>query len=104
MRTNLKACLRKKLPLPLLLAAGLMVWGAAGCTNREVDTAKLQSAFQTADQGIRTEVDQGIADIKAGNYSAASDVLQHVAFAGKLTKEQRLILQDSMKKVRAKIK
>jgi len=81
-----------------------MIWGATGCSNHEVDIVKLQNAFQSAEGGIRAEVDEGVADIQATNYPAALRVLQHVAFAAKLNKEQRPILLDSIKKVRAKFK
>jgi hypothetical protein len=81
-----------------------MCSGPGGCSNREVDTGKLQSAFQSAEPAIRAEVDSSVKDIKAGDYSGALGVMQHVAFAGKLTADQRLILQDSIKKVRARIK
>ncbi len=89
---------------PSLLLTGLLVWGLAGCSNGEVDTAKLQAAFQSADPATRAEVDEGVADIKAGGYPAALKVLQHAAFAGKLTKDQGVILKDSIKKVRDRIK
>jgi hypothetical protein len=92
------------LPLQLLLLAGLMAWGATGCSNREIDTPKLQTAFQSAEPDVRARLDQGIAAIRAGQFSEALPALQHVAYAAKMTKEQRLILQDAIKKVKAKAK
>jgi hypothetical protein len=94
----------KKLMLQLLLLAGLMAWGAAGCSNQEVDTVKLQSAFQSAPQDVRAKLDEGIADINAGKFSEALPALQHVAYAAKMSKEQRLILEGAIKKVKAKAK
>lgn len=95
----------KKLLLCLLpVVVGLMMWGATGCSNREIDTVKLQGAFQSADQGIRTELDEGIADITASNYSGALVPLKHVSYAAKLTQQQRDILEDSIKKLQAKVK
>ena len=94
----------KNMLLQLLLFAGLMAWGATGCTNREIDTPKLQTAFQSAPPDVRAYLDQGITAIRAGKFSEALPALQHVAFAAKMSKEQRLILEDAIKKVKAKAK
>jgi hypothetical protein len=93
----------KKLLLQLMLLGGLMAWGATGCSNHEIDTAKLQSAFQSAPADIRADLDRGVAAIGAGKFSEALTNLQQVAFASKMDKEQRLILTDTIKKVKAKI-
>jgi hypothetical protein len=95
--------MKKLLQLPLPVVAGLMLWGATGCSNREIDTVKLQSAFQSADPAIRAELDKGIAAITISNYSQALPVFRHVAYAAKLTKDQRVILEDSIKKLRARV-
>jgi hypothetical protein len=95
--------MKKYLPWPLAWLV-LIVVTLAGCSNHEVDTAKLRSAFQTVDAGLKAEVDQGIADITASNYSAALVPLKHVSYAAKLTKEQRDILEDSIQKLQAKAK
>jgi len=94
----------KKLLLPLLLLAGLMAWGATGCSNKEADTAKLQSSFQDATPEVRPYLDKGVAAIKAGKYAEALPALQHVAYAAKMSPEQRLVLEDAIKKVKAKVK
>ena len=87
-----------------MLLAGLLAWGAAGCSNHEIDTAKLQSAFQTTTPDAQAWLDQGIAAINAGKFSEALPALQHVAYAAKMSKEQRLILEDAIKKVKARAK
>lgn len=94
----------KKLLLPLLLLAALMAWGATGCANKEIDTAKLQSSFQDATPEVRPYLDKGVAAIKAGKYAEALPALQHVAFAAKMSQEQRAVLEDAIKKVKARIK
>jgi hypothetical protein len=94
----------KKLLFQFMLLAGLMTWGAAGCSNQEIDTAKLQTAFQSAPPEVRSFVDTGVTAISAGKYSDALPVLQHVAFAAQMSKEQRQILTDTIKKVKAKAK
>ncbi len=94
----------KKLLLQLLLLAGLMAWGATGCSNREIDIPKLQSAFQSAEPDVRARLDQGIAAIQAGKFSEALPALQHVAYAAKMSKAQRLLLEEAIRKVKAKAK
>jgi hypothetical protein len=94
----------KKLLFQLMLLAGLMAWGAAGCSNQEIDTAKLQTAFQSAPPDVRSFLDTGVAAISAGKFSDALPALQHVAFTAQMTKEQRLVLSDTIKKVEAKAK
>jgi hypothetical protein len=86
------------------VAVGLMVWGAAGCSSREVDTVKLKQAFQSADPAVRAELDKGLAALAATNYAAALPVFKHIAYASKLTKEQDKILVDSIKKLQARVK
>jgi hypothetical protein len=96
--------MKKLLLAPLPVLVGLMLWGGTGCSNHEVDTVKLKSAFQSADPDVRTEVDKGIADITAGNYSEALTLFKHVGHTPKLTKEQNLIVLDSVKKLQTKVK
>ena len=88
----------------LMLAAGLVAWGATGCSNQAIDTAKLQGAFQSATPEARAYLDKGVAAINAGKYSDALPALRHVAFIATMSKEQRLILSDAIKKVEAKAK
>ena len=95
--------MKKFLPKLMLLAA-LMAWGAVGCSNREIDTAKLQSAFQSAPPEVRAYLDKGVAAIQAGKFTEALPALQHAAYAAKMSQEQRLILNDAIKKVKAKAK
>ena len=97
----MKGC---KLLIQLLLLAGLMGWGLTGCSNQEIDTAKLQSAFQSVTPEARAQLDQAVAAINAGKFSEALPALQHVAYAAKMNKDQRLILEDAIRKVKAKAK
>ena len=53
---------------------------------------------------MRAYLDTGVAAISAGKFSDALPALQHVAFAATMTKDQRLILTDTIKKVKAKAK
>ena len=94
----------KKLLLKLMLLSLLVAWGAAGCSNQKIDTAKLQGAFQSAPPEVRAQLDQGVAAINAGKFSEALPALQHVLYAAKMNQEQRLALKDAIKKVKAKVK
>jgi hypothetical protein len=94
----------KKMLLRLLLLAGLMTWGVTGCSNHEVDTAKLQTAFQSQTPEVRAMLDKGVAAIQAAKFSEALTDLQKVAYAAKMDKDQRLILEDAIRKVKAKAK
>jgi hypothetical protein len=92
----------KKLLCAFLLFAVIVV--PTGCSNGNVDTAKLQSAFPAALPAVQTNLDQGIAAINSGNFAAALPALQRVAFAAKMTSDQRVVIEDAIKKVKAKIK
>jgi hypothetical protein len=94
----------KKMLFQLLLFAGLMAWAATGCSDQKIDTAKLQSAFQSAAPDVRAYLDTSVTAISAGKFSEALPALQHVAFAATMTKDQRLILTDTIRKVKAKAK
>ena len=67
----------KKMLLRLVLLASLMAWGATGCSNKEIDTAKLQSSFQDITPEARPYLDKGVVAIKAGKFAEALPALQH---------------------------
>jgi hypothetical protein len=94
----------KKLLFQFILLAGLLAFGATACSNHQIDTAKLQTAFQSAPADVRADLDKSVAAITAGKFSDALPPLQHVAFAAKMSEQQRLILTDTIKKVKAKVK
>ena len=92
----------KKALIAIVIAvvAGFLL--ANGCRDRSIDTAKLQGAFASAAADVKEQIDKGVAAITISNYSAALPPLQHVAYAAKLTKEQRLILETSILKLKDK--
>jgi hypothetical protein len=94
----------KKLLLQFVLLASLLAWGATGCSNQEIDIGKLQSTFQDVTPDARPYLDEGVAAIKAGKFAEALPALQHLAYAAKMSKEQRLVLEDAIKKVKVKAK
>jgi Cu/Ag efflux protein CusF len=94
----------KKLLFQCVLLVGLIAFGATACSNHAIDTAKLQTAFQSAPPDVRADLDKSVAAITAGKFSEALPPLQHVAFAAKMSDQQRLILTDTIKKVKARAK
>src|SRR5579872_1341574 len=78
--------------------------GAAGCSKNgsEVNTARLQSAFQNSPPVDRTEVQNAITAVKAGNYSDALASAQKVATSVNLTPEQKSAIQDFIGQMRTK--
>ncbi len=93
----------KRLFFRSLLAGALALGGLVGCSDRQMHLDKLQSAFESAPPNSKAEVAMAVADINATNYPAALSVLQKVAFATKMTGEQRKIMEDTLRKVRDKL-
>ena len=87
----------------ILLAASLAPSGASGCADHTIHADKLQSEFQSASPEAKSQVDAAVADINAGKFAEALPVLQKVAFGAKMSKEQRDVLEDTVRKVREKV-
>jgi outer membrane protein assembly factor BamD (BamD/ComL family) len=88
------------------LLSGLMVVTLvfAGCGKKSnVDTGKLESSFQSADSGNKSEADKAVASIKAGNYSEALTELQQLAKQAKLTPEQQQAIKDVIAQVQQQV-
>jgi hypothetical protein len=92
----------KKRIIPLVMVAGLICVAAAGCSNSAIDTAKVRAAFASVQGDARVQLDTGLAAIDASNYVAAVPPLEKAAYELKMDKNQRDILKDTLKKVRAK--
>ncbi len=94
----------KKLTVLPALILGLSILGFVGCSkDGSVDTAKVQSAFQSASTVDRAEVDKAVTAIKAGDYAGALASLQKAAASVQLTPEQKSSLQELISQVQAKI-
>ena len=85
-----------------VLAACLVFAAELGCSDQTIHVDKLQSAFQSTPPETRAQLDIAVADINANNFAAALPVLQKVAFSTRMSKEQREILEDTVRKVRTK--
>ena len=89
----------KKLLTPFIAAiwTSLVVVGCGNSNN--VDTSKLDSAFQSAQAGVKSDVEKAISDIKAAKWSDALASLQNVAKQANLTPEQRQVVSDVIAQV-----
>jgi hypothetical protein len=94
----------KKLQYVAAAIISVALLGLAGCTKEGgVDTAKVESAFQTASAVDKAEVQTAISAVKAGDYSSALASLQKAVANVKLTPEQKSALEDLINQVTAKV-
>jgi lysophospholipase L1-like esterase len=68
-----------------------------------IDTAKLQTSFETAPAETKAPVTKAIEAVKAGNFQAALTELTPLVTNLKLTPEQKTAVQDMITKVKEKI-
>jgi len=93
----------KKRLFTLVAVACLACLTLAGCSNPNVDTAKVRAALQSIAPEQKAQLELALAAIDAGKYSEAYPPLRKVAYGAKLDKSQRKIIESTLAKVRAKI-
>jgi cytochrome c-type biogenesis protein CcmH/NrfG len=94
----------KGLLFAITAIVGFGLLGLTGCKKEGgIDTAKVESAFQTAAAVDKTEVEKAITAVKAGEYSGALASLQKVAASVNLTPEQKSAIADLINEVKAKV-
>jgi len=74
-----------------------------GCSNPNVDTAKVRAALQSIPPDQKAQLELALTAIDAGKYNEALLPLRRVAFEAKLDKKQAKIIDKTIAKVRAKI-
>ncbi len=76
-----------------------------GCSSKknEVDTAKLQKAFQSADTKINSSVNNAIVAIQSEDWPGALAELKKVAAETKLTPEQQSAVKSTIEQVTQKM-
>ena len=80
-----------------------LVWLAVlGCSNNNIDTAKVRDAFQSLTGEAKDDLEQGLKAIDQSNYVAAVRPLKVLAIKVKMDKDHRIILEDTIAKVQAK--
>jgi hypothetical protein len=92
----------KKRLILLSAVAGTVCLAAIGCSNKNIDTAKVREAFQSLSGEPKQQLEQALTAIEASNYVAAIKPLRGLGYSIKMDVKQRKILEDTMNKVNAK--
>jgi ribosome recycling factor len=92
----------KKRLILLVTMTGLAWLASSGCSNQNIDTAKVRVALQSLSGDAKQYLDQGLQAIDESNYVAAVRPLRTIAYKVKLDKNQREILEDTITKAEAK--
>jgi hypothetical protein len=93
----------KKRLFTLVAVACVAFLALVGCSNPNVDTAKVRAALQSIGETQKAQLEMALSAIDAGKFSDALPPLRSVAYGAKLDKKQRKIIEDTLAKVRAKI-
>jgi cytochrome c-type biogenesis protein CcmH/NrfG len=89
--------------LALIFTLTVLAWlVAAGCSNNNIDTAKVRAAFASLSGGPKDDLDLALKAIEQSNYVAAIRPLKVLAISVKMDKNQTLLLEDTLAKVEAK--
>jgi len=92
----------KKRLILVCTMTGLAWLAVLGCSNNNIDTAKVRDAFQSLTGDAKDTLDQALKAIDQSNYMAADRPLKVLALRVKMDKNQRAILEDTLVKVEAK--
>ena len=93
----------KKRLLTLVAVASLAFLALVGCSNPNVDTAKVRAGLQSIGADQKVQLELALSAIDAGKYNEALLPLRKVAYTAKLDKAQTKLLARTIAKVRAKI-
>jgi hypothetical protein len=86
----------------ILLVSITALAAVSGCSNKNIDTAKVREALQSLSGDAKQNLEQGLKAIDEGNFAAAARPLKVIAYKVKLDKHQREVLEDTIAKVEAK--
>jgi hypothetical protein len=100
---NQKAIAMKKRLFTLVAVASFAFLTLVGCSNPNIDTAKVRAGLQSIEADQKVQLEQALTAIDAGKYKEALLPLRKVADGAKLDKTQRKIIVDTIAKVRDKI-
>jgi len=93
----------KKRLLTLVAVASLAFLTLVGCSNPNVDTAKVRAGLQSLGADQKVQLEAALTAIDASKYKEALMPLRKIAFGTKLDKDQSKILKDTLTTVQAKI-
>jgi hypothetical protein len=85
----------------MIIAVSLLIVGCA--KQNQVDTAKLESSFSSAEPASKSEVDKAVSAVKSADYSSALASLQKVASQAKLTPEQQQAVKDVITQIQKQL-
>ena len=89
--------------LVLIFTMTALAWLAvAGCSNNNIDTAKVRAAFSSLSGEAKDDLELALKAIDQGNYAAAVRPLKVLALKVKMDKTQTILLKDTLDKVEAK--
>jgi hypothetical protein len=89
--------------LTLIAVASFACLALVGCSNPNVDTAKVRASLQSIGPDQKAQLELALSAIDAGKYNEALLPLRKVAYSAKLDKDQIKLVKDTIEKVRAKI-
>jgi hypothetical protein len=93
----------RKRVIAFVAVASLVLLTAVGCSDNNIDTAKVRAALQSVDDQNKAQLELALTAIDAGKFKDALLPLRKVAFGAKLDKTQGKILRDTMTKVQRRI-
>jgi hypothetical protein len=93
----------KKRLFTFFAVASLVSLTLVGCSNSNVDTAKVRAALQSIDAGQKEQLELALTSIDAGKYKDAVLPLRKIAFGAKLDPDQTKLVKETLAKVQAKI-
>jgi hypothetical protein len=93
----------KKRLFTFVAVASLAFLTLVGCSNSNIDTAKVRAALQSIDAAQKEQLEMALAAIDAGKYKDALLPLRKIGLGTKLDKDQNKIVRDTLSKVQIKI-
>ena len=83
-----------------VMAAVAATLAFAGCgSSNDVNTAPLESSFQSAEPATKSAAEKVVSAVKSADYAGALKDLQSLASQAKLTPEQQQAIKDVMAQV-----
>jgi len=93
-----------RIQLLLLWCFASLAFAISGCSKKpEVDTAKLENSFATAEPADKSQAAKVVDAVKAGDYDAALASLKGLAQQAKLTPEQKAAIEDVTSQVQKQL-
>jgi hypothetical protein len=93
----------KKRLFTFFAVACLVLLAVVGCSNGNVDTAKVRAALQTLNAGQKEQLELALTAIDAGKFHDAVLPLRKIALGAKLDPDQVKLVKDTVAKVQAKV-